>query len=616
MNVHTKKITTLSVSLLSASALLATTPALAATPPTVTQLVAHGPNGVQSPGTTLTYTATANGHGSPVDYQFWEEFPGGWSIVQNWSPRNTFTIAHAASGSYPVVVNALTSQQIHAGDWSQTQHQTFIANVGSQVSLSTPSSTVATNTTVTLNALASHLINPVYQFWYETPSGQWVGSNYTSSNTFTFKATTSGTYHAIVYAKDPIAPDTAEFSVWSPVSSLTVTAASGTPTPSPTPSSTTPTSETPGTWQTVNVPSSIDTAAMQLSSTGQTLAVMGLKGQVALINLATHHVQNLGTAPGYQTKWNNGSFQIGWGSHGTLYVINQFSVDRYVNGQWQQNFGSNAPWTVPGEAVNGPNPKHFLSTSTRLDVWTGSDGLWQWNGTTWQPLAGNNNPYPQWTKTQYLTQPVVQRPASYAYYESFSESSEFNSLRRHSFVSTENGTLYSQYVPQSIIQSDYNSSNPLPFTQVEYSRGQFTILPHIPHNISNAPGPLMINPQTQQLTTIVSQSSSIPSQSQWPNEKPAYIATFSQGQWSETPAPLNQPIMGEAITSRGTVIVYGKNSVVYAWQHGQWTPLGNPLLTSNQTLTVQSDNLTTGPHGTIFAVAGIGSHIYEWVPQS
>lgn len=194
-------------------------PLWAASVPQVTHLAAHGPNGVQPVGTTLTYTATADGNGGPVEYQFWEESPTGWQVVQNYSLRNTLTIPDAAAGSYPVVVNAMTMQQIQAGDWSQALHQTLIANVGSQVSLSAPSGSVSANTTVTLQAAATHLLAPVYQFWYETPSGKWVGSNYSASNTFTFHATTTGIYRTIVYAKDlmrPIRPNFRYGARWRP----------------------------------------------------------------------------------------------------------------------------------------------------------------------------------------------------------------------------------------------------------------------------------------------------------------------------------------------------------------------------------------------------------------
>lgn len=189
-------------------------PIEAASIPVATNLVAHGPNGVQNPGTSLTYSATAQGHGGTIEYQFWEQTASGWKVVQNYSPQNSFTIHNAAAGSYPVAVYALTAQQIKAGDWSQAVHQQFVANVGSQVILTASSSSISTNEPLTLTAQALHLINPVYQFWYKTPRGQWVGSNYGTSPTFTFHPKQPGTYDLVVYAKDPVAPDTAEFSVW------------------------------------------------------------------------------------------------------------------------------------------------------------------------------------------------------------------------------------------------------------------------------------------------------------------------------------------------------------------------------------------------------------------
>ncbi|PSR23697.1 hypothetical protein SAMN00768000_3707 [Sulfobacillus thermosulfidooxidans DSM 9293] len=197
-------------------------PSYAATMPHVAQLMAHGPNGVQKPGTTLTYTASANGNGGTVEYQWWEEFPSGWKMVRNYSPNNTFTIPNASAGSYPVVVYALDANQIAAGEWSQAQHQQFIANVDSSVSISSASTQDSVNQSITISAQAQNLIDPVYQFWYKTPSGQWRGSNYSSSNTFTLTPSQNGTYEVLVYAKDPSAPNNATFSVWSHPLMITV----------------------------------------------------------------------------------------------------------------------------------------------------------------------------------------------------------------------------------------------------------------------------------------------------------------------------------------------------------------------------------------------------------
>ncbi|PSR20512.1 MAG: hypothetical protein C7B47_17965, partial [Sulfobacillus thermosulfidooxidans] len=168
-----------------------------------------------------------------VEYQWWEDGPSGWKMVRNYSPNNTFTIPDAQAGSYPVVVYALDANQIAAGAWSQAQYQQFIANVASTVTLNAPLNPtfpssqpqplqgllLPVNNPVTITAQAANLINPVYQFWYETPSGHWVGSNYTPQNTFTFTPSDAGTYKVVVYAKDPSAPNNATFAVWShPVS--------------------------------------------------------------------------------------------------------------------------------------------------------------------------------------------------------------------------------------------------------------------------------------------------------------------------------------------------------------------------------------------------------------
>lgn len=218
-----------SLPLLSAGVLLSITGA--GQPPHVSGLVAHGPNGPQQPGTTLTYTATANGNGGTVEYQWWEDGPSGWKMVRNYSPNNTFTIPDAQAGSYPVVVYALDANQIAAGEWSQAQYQQFIANVASTVTLQGPFTPLPTKTPqplgapvnadvaaqhpITFTAHAQNLLDPVYQFWYETPSGHWVGTDYSTQNTFTLTPTQSGLYRVVVYAKDPSAPNNATFAVWS-----------------------------------------------------------------------------------------------------------------------------------------------------------------------------------------------------------------------------------------------------------------------------------------------------------------------------------------------------------------------------------------------------------------
>ena len=186
--------------------------------PHLTNLQVKGPNGMQPAGTSITYTASAQGNGGTPEYQFWMEKTSGWTVVQNYSDQSTLSLPNLTAGSYPVVVDALNANQIQSGAWSQAQHATFIVNVGSAVSLQGPA-TLSVNQPVTLTAQAVNLLNPVYQLWYQTPAGQWVQSgSYQTSPTFTVTPATSGAYHFVVYAKDSVAPNNGTFAVTQSVS--------------------------------------------------------------------------------------------------------------------------------------------------------------------------------------------------------------------------------------------------------------------------------------------------------------------------------------------------------------------------------------------------------------
>ncbi|PSR23107.1 MAG: hypothetical protein C7B47_16145, partial [Sulfobacillus thermosulfidooxidans] len=189
----------------------------ASTVPKVSNLSVTGPNGTQPAGTNLTFVAHASGNGGLPEYQFWEENANGqWHVVQNYSTKNSFTINSVGAGSYPITVYALDANQIASGQWSQALFQTFIVNVDASVSASVPSSAhgLPIGQPLTIQASSTHLIQPVYQFWIENPKGTWSSSgNYSPSSMFAFIPTQTGTYHYVVYAKDPIAPNTARFSL-------------------------------------------------------------------------------------------------------------------------------------------------------------------------------------------------------------------------------------------------------------------------------------------------------------------------------------------------------------------------------------------------------------------
>ena len=171
---------------------------------------------VQPAGASVTFTANATDSGPHPEYQFWVRGPAGvWQIAQNYSGANAYTAANLPPGSYAVAVYALDAAQVAAGAWSQAFSYATVVNVASAVTLSAPA-TGTVGSPVSVTAKATGLTTPVFQFWVEAPDGTWTQSGaYSQVKTDTFTPSQSGTYHVMVYAKDPVAPATSQFAVTS-----------------------------------------------------------------------------------------------------------------------------------------------------------------------------------------------------------------------------------------------------------------------------------------------------------------------------------------------------------------------------------------------------------------
>ncbi|WP_053960185.1 glycosyl hydrolase family 18 protein [Sulfobacillus thermosulfidooxidans] len=194
----------------------------AASAPYASQLVIHGPQGNLKPGTSVTITAQADGHGSTPQFQFWMESTKGWTLLRNYSTNNTINLGVLPAGSYIIAVYALDPNQLQQGQYSHAAQSSVVLNIGSQVSLSAPSTLLAGQSEL-LQADATNLISPVYQWWWQNPEGQWKSSGpYQSTPTWNFTPHQSGLYHLIVYAKDPLAPNDAQGAVWSQTVSINV----------------------------------------------------------------------------------------------------------------------------------------------------------------------------------------------------------------------------------------------------------------------------------------------------------------------------------------------------------------------------------------------------------
>ncbi len=226
---------------LGAAATLASTAMLAglahaATAPAEVTLT--GSTIVATAGSNVTFTANAVGITNP-EYQFWVEMPDGkWVDAQNYSSSSAFVLKDVQSGNYLVAVDAMTSSEIAAGQWSQAVGSLadgVFVNASDVLSLST--SNPAPGSTVTATASATNIFDPLYQFWYETPDGVWHQSGaYSSANTFTIPAfTEQGAFKVVAYAKSPLAVNDGEGALISNVvdgnASLSTITASLTSTP-------------------------------------------------------------------------------------------------------------------------------------------------------------------------------------------------------------------------------------------------------------------------------------------------------------------------------------------------------------------------------------------------
>lgn len=177
----------------------------AAGAPTLT-VSAQGQN---TPGGTVTLTATATGFPTPPDIAWWVEDPDGtWTAPQGWRPQTTLTLPNLQPGTYLVVAGALTPAQVAAGQWGATVYARYVVNVdtGVRITALTPDP-VTPGQPVTVTAEAVNLPHPVFQWWIEE-NGQWRGTDYAASPTFTFTPTTADVRIA-VYAKTPDAPNNA-----------------------------------------------------------------------------------------------------------------------------------------------------------------------------------------------------------------------------------------------------------------------------------------------------------------------------------------------------------------------------------------------------------------------
>ena len=179
----------------------------------VSHLSLSGPRGARAPGSTLTFIARAQGHGSTPEYQFAvQQANGFWHVVRNWSPSPVWRLTHVKPGSYPVRVEALDADQLHAHLFKQALAQVAVVDVkvGVTATVDSPQTPVV-GQSLPITAHSTHLARPVYQFAIENPNGQWSTRPFSMKATASFIPTQTGTYHYQVVAKDAVAPAQAAY---------------------------------------------------------------------------------------------------------------------------------------------------------------------------------------------------------------------------------------------------------------------------------------------------------------------------------------------------------------------------------------------------------------------
>ena len=147
-----------------------------------------------SAGSSVTLTATATGGSATTQYVFWTDIKGEWNIVSN-NYSNTYTLNNVQPGTYVAAVFAVD------GSNAPVQSNRVYIKVDSSASVQ---ATYA-NGMITATVTSSNIFNPLYDWWYQDPSGQWtsVYGHFTQNNTMTIDNPVAGTYNIVCNVTDP-----------------------------------------------------------------------------------------------------------------------------------------------------------------------------------------------------------------------------------------------------------------------------------------------------------------------------------------------------------------------------------------------------------------------------
>jgi len=178
------------------------------TAPVSSVSLSASPAPTQAPGTLVTFTASASGGTSPLQYRF-RIYNGGGTVIatQNYGTANTYAwdTTGLSSATYTAEVCARSSGSALDNESVRTLSYTLVVPVSSVTLTASPNSPRNKGTTITFTAAASGGVTPYqYKFIIKNSAGTTVASqDYGPSNTYvwTTASMATGTYTVEVDAR-------------------------------------------------------------------------------------------------------------------------------------------------------------------------------------------------------------------------------------------------------------------------------------------------------------------------------------------------------------------------------------------------------------------------------
>jgi hypothetical protein len=165
---------------------------------TVTGLTA-APAAPQVAGTPITLTATTTGGGAPLQFKWWVEKGGVWSVAQDWRTGNTFAWAPGTAGSYTLQVWARSNG--NTANTAEAYRQISYTVTALPVTLTAnPVSPQKVGTAITFTASAG----PVpyeYKWWLYNGSSWSALTGWQTGRTYPWSPGNAGNYQVQVWVR-------------------------------------------------------------------------------------------------------------------------------------------------------------------------------------------------------------------------------------------------------------------------------------------------------------------------------------------------------------------------------------------------------------------------------